>query len=51
MGSKVQKIIDLDAAAALEAAKTNIVPTEDWRGIFIMYHRKSDNYPVISEVA
>ena len=46
----VQKIIDLDAAAALEAAKTNIVPTA-LDGIFIMYHRKSDNYPVISEVA
>lgn len=46
----VQKVIDLDSAAALAAAQSSINPTV-LDGIFIMYHRKSDNYPVLSEVA
>lgn len=46
----VQKIIDLNSSAALAAAQANINPTV-LDGIFIMYHRKSDNFPLLSEVA
>lgn len=46
----VQKAIDLDSEAAVAAAKASINPTV-LDGIFIMYHRKSDNFPLLSEVA
>ena len=46
----VQKVVDLASAAASTAAQTALNPSV-LDGVFIMYHRKSDNYPVVSTVA
>ena len=46
----VQKVVDLASAAASAAAQTALNPSV-LDGVFIMYHRKSDNFPVTSTVA
>jgi len=46
----VQKVSDLIAPVASTAAQTALNPSV-LDGVFIMYHRKSDNYPVVSTVA
>ena len=46
----VQKVVDLASAAASAAAQTALNPSI-LDGVYIMYHRKSDDYPVISTVA
>lgn len=45
-----QKVIDLASAAASTAAQTALNPSV-LDGVFIMYHRKSDNYPIVSTIA
>ena len=42
----VQKIVDLDSDASLNSSKGAILPFE-MDNIFIMYHRKSDNFPLM----
>ena len=42
----IQKIIDLDSAASLAAAKTSLMPYA-LDNVFIMFHRKSDNFPLM----
>ena len=42
----IQKIVDLDSDASLSSAKGAILPFE-MDNIFIMYHRKSDNFPLM----
>ena len=44
-----QKLLDLGSAASLAAAKTALQPSIT-DGTFIMYHRKSDNYPLAAPV-
>ena len=46
----VQKVVDIASAAASTAAQTALNPSV-LDGVFIMYHRKSDNYPIVSTVA
>ena len=46
----VQKVSDLITPAASIAAQTALNPSV-LDGVFIMYHRKLDNYPVVSTVA
>lgn len=42
----VQKIVDLGSAASLAAAKGALMPYA-LDNVFIMYHRKSDNFPLM----
>ena len=42
----IQKIIDLDSAASLAAAQTSLMPYA-LDNVFIMYHRKSDYFPLM----
>jgi hypothetical protein len=44
-----QKLLDLGSAASLAAAKTALQPSIT-DGVFVMYHRKSDNFPLASPV-
>jgi len=43
----VQKVVDLSSAAASIAAQTALTPSL-LDGVFIMYHRKSDNIPILA---
>ena len=45
----VQKVVDIASAAASAAAQTALNPSI-LDGVYIMYHRKSDDFPVISTV-
>src|SRR5574344_588494 len=44
-----QKLLDLGSAASLAAAKTALQPSIT-DGVFVMYHRKSDNISLASTV-
>ena len=44
-----QKLLDLGSAASLAAAKTALQPSIT-DGVFVMYHRKSNNYPLAATV-
>ena len=47
---QVQKVVDVISPIASASAQTALSPSI-MDTVFIMYHRKSDNYPVISTVA
>ena len=44
--ASIQKIVDLGSAASLSAAKNALMPYA-LDNVFIMYHRKSDNFPLM----
>ena len=46
----IQKIIDLDSAASLAAAQNSLMPYA-LDNVFIMYHRKSDNFPLMAKTS